>query len=148
VPTDQPSRDDLVEDVATVLHSLSPEDLRLRFGRGAGGDNWLLDDLRTHRAHRAYVARDGAVPIAVLDTVDEKAGTEFGLIVSPGYRRRGVAKKLLGEMFERAKQEHGTPQRFLGLCLPENRAAAAMLRAAGFAPAGRYSEYLRFERIA
>lgn len=139
-------REPLVDDVAAVLRTLSAEDLRLRFGAG-GGAAWLLDALRSDRAHRAYVARDDDVPVAVLDTVCERNEIEFGLVVAPSHRRRGIAREMVLAMLRGAARDH--PEvRFVAACLPENRGAHALLRQLGFARNGYEAEYLRFERMA
>jgi RimJ/RimL family protein N-acetyltransferase len=144
VSADLQSRDELVAAVSTVLHSLSPEDLRLRFGN-AGGIDWLLGALQTDEAHHAYVARDGDVPVGVVDLAPDGDALEFGVAVAPSYRQRGIAHALVREMIDREVDERHAPQRFIALCLPENRIVAAMLRSAGFSLTGRWSEYLRFE---
>jgi RimJ/RimL family protein N-acetyltransferase len=144
VSTQLRRREKLVAAVSSVLETLSPSDLRLRFGGAGAGSAWLLDALREDRDHRAYVARDGRRPVGVLDTARGSDAIEIGLAVAPSHRRRGIARRMLQRVLARAD---GEALPFVALCLPENRAVIALLRGVGFALDGPEAEYLRFVSV-
>ncbi|HEY4439364.1 MAG TPA: GNAT family N-acetyltransferase [Candidatus Elarobacter sp.] len=139
MPAEIRRREKLFAAVVAVFATLTPEDLRLRFGGGFGAE-WLLNDLRANERHRAFVARDGTVPVAVVDVARGDLEIEIGVAVAPSHRRLGIAHRMVGRAM--AEQDGSLP--IVGYCLPENFAAAALLRRSGFSCTGRDTGYLRF----
>jgi ribosomal protein S18 acetylase RimI-like enzyme len=109
--------------------------------RWAGRDpGWPVDVAvfgRWHADHdvRPYILCDGGEPIGYGEVWVDEAEQEVELariIVSPDQRGRGVGRRLVRLLLDRAALA-GLPDAFVRV-VPENRAAIGCYRGAGFAP--------------
>jgi ribosomal protein S18 acetylase RimI-like enzyme len=115
----------------------SVEEVRL----WAGGDpGWPVDLSVFGRWHadpdvRAYVLCEGEEPVGYGEVWIDEPEQEVELariIVSPDHRGRGIGSHLVGLLLERAAWS-GLPDAFVRV-VPENGAALACYRGAGFSP--------------
>jgi ribosomal protein S18 acetylase RimI-like enzyme len=115
----------------------SIEEVRLWAG-SAGG--WPVDASVFRRWHedpdvKPYVLHDGEVPVGYGELWIDEAEREVELariIVDPDDRGSGVGKRLVGMLLERAALS-SLPDAFVRV-VPENGAAVACYRGAGFSP--------------
>ena len=120
--------------------------------RWAGSDpGWPVDVSVFGRWHadpdvRPYIICDGEAPIGYGEVWVDEPEQEVELariIVSPDQRRRGVGRRLVLLLLDRAAQA-GLPDAFVRV-VPENGAAIGCYRGAGFSPVSE-PEHVEFNR--
>ena len=122
----------LPERAPTLLdHALAAGDV-LVSSAAVASDPWET----AGAADRATDSSAG-VPVGYLLSVDGTEAHVAELVVAPGYRREGRASALLRALF--ASLPVG--RRVTVAVAPDNRAALALYRAAGFAEVGRRERY-------
>lgn len=82
------------------------------------------------RSHVALVATHAGEVVGEARYVREGAGAEFALAVADGWRRRGVGKRLLDALLDRARRDGLA--RLDGAVLAWNRAMLGFVEQAGF----------------
>jgi len=95
---------------------------------------------------RPYIICDGEAPIGYGEVWVDEPEQEVELariIVSPDQRRRGVGRRLVLLLLDRAAQA-GLPDAFVRV-VPENGAAIGCYRGAGFSPVSE-PEHVEFNR--
>lgn len=130
----------------------SAEEVRLWSG-GAGG--WPVDTSVFGRWHadpdvRPYVLREDGEPVGYGELwidADEREAELARIIVNPDYRGRGVGRRLVVLLVERAALS-GFPDAFVRV-VPENGAAISCYLGAGFAPVseGEREEFNRGQPV-
>ncbi len=84
-----------------------------------------------------WIAADGDRVVGNLAIFEHaEAGVTVGMMLLPGYRRRGIGRLLLERSFEWGR-EHAIPSLALHV-FPHNQAARALYRSAGFVEIERY----------
>jgi GNAT superfamily N-acetyltransferase len=125
--------------ISQVLGALSSDDRYRRFGNAfEAAPRWLAEKLRHDPAHSAYIARWAGEPVGLLDFVELSAEAEFGLVVLPAYRRRGIGRVLLAALIGDVARS-GRIARVFGYCEYENWPIIGLLEQLGFHPTNQFS---------
>lgn len=126
-------------EIVAAAAAADPETLRLRFftsapNLGPGRARYLSEVDYVRRLALVAIDEDGrGVAVARYESRAEPDQAEVAFVVAPDYRRQGLAAMMLA-MIVAAAAQRGF-QRLAAVHLPENLAAANLLRIAGFGDA-------------
>jgi GNAT superfamily N-acetyltransferase len=132
--------------VARVLRALSSDDRHLRFGSASdAGPHRLLAKLLRDPAHRAYIAYCADEPVGLLDYVEQAMAAEFGLVVLPAYRRRGIGRSLVAALIDDCARA-GRIANLFAYCERANRPIVQLLSRLGFKRSDDPATFASFAR--
>jgi GNAT superfamily N-acetyltransferase len=130
--------------VVFFFRSLPSRDLVARFGLpGSSPVEWLIERLATEPQRGVLAARSGDSIVGVTDHTHAGCAIEFGVVVDPTHRRRGIGSALIAALREHAER---CREPLLAHTNRANFAAISCLLRNGFDVHGGTFDALRFVR--